>query len=97
MRGKGKDNPELVDELNLAISYLEAKENRDLIMNNFKTYSDNPENVNLSQMWKTLRKLWPKCGSNLPSAKKNHKGKVISGPRGLKKLLAKEYRERLRT
>ena len=62
-------------------------------MKNFKSYSDNPEQINMSQMWKTLQKLWPKCVNSLPSAKKNHRGKVISGPRGLKKLLAKEYRE----
>ena len=92
-----KENQEKIESLNKAISKLEAKENRDLIMENFKHYSDNPEQINLSQMWKTLKKLWPKCGNSMPSAKKNHRGKVISGPRGLKKLLAKEYKERLRT
>ena len=47
-------------------------------------------------MWKTLKKLWPKCGNSLPTAKQNHKGKIIYGPNELKKLLAKEYKERLR-
>ena len=32
-----------------------------------------------------------------PTAKKNHKGKLITGPSELKKLLAKEYKERLRS
>ena len=66
-------------------------------MDNFKHYSDNPESINLMQMWKTVRKLWSKCGGTLPTAKKNHKGKIISGPSELKKLLAKEYKERLRS
>ena len=47
-------------------------------------------------MWKTLRKLWPKNANSLPAAKKNHKGRIVTGPTELKKLLAKEYKERLR-
>ena len=47
-------------------------------------------------MWKNVRKLWPKCGNTLPTAKKDYKGKLVSCPRGLKALLAKEYKERLR-
>ena len=33
----------------------------------------------------------------MPTAKKNHRGKIVSGPHELKKLLAKEYKERLRS
>ena len=33
----------------------------------------------------------------LPAAKRSHDGKLVSEPTELKKLLAKEYRERLRT
>ena len=47
-------------------------------------------------MWKLMKKLWPKVETKLPSAKKNHKGQVISEPNSLKLLLAKEYKERLR-
>ena len=47
-------------------------------------------------MWKRMKKLWPKVETKLPSAKKNHKGQVISEPNSLKLLLAKEYKERLR-
>ena len=92
-----KENQKKVDNLNEIISNKEAEENRRIIMDNFKHYSDNPESINLMQMWKTVRKLWPKCGGTLPTAKKNHKGKIISGPSELKKLLAKEYKERLRS
>ena len=44
-----------------------------------------------------MKKLWPKHGNNLITAKKNHKGKLVSGAREIKTLLAKEYRERLRS
>ena len=37
-------------------------------------YSDDPERINPTQMWKTLQKLWPKCGTTLPTANNNHKG-----------------------
>ena len=47
-------------------------------------------------MWKLNKKLWPKCGGVLPAAKKNHKGKLVSNPKAIKKLLAREYKDRLR-
>ena len=34
------------------ISDIEAKENRKLIIKNFKSFNDNPEEVNLGQIWK---------------------------------------------
>ena len=43
-----------------------------------------------------MGKLWPKVGATLPAGKKNHSGRIISEPSELKKLLAKEYKERLR-
>ena len=51
----------------------------------------------MSGMLKLMKKLWPKHGNNLITAKKNHKGKLVSGAREIKTLLAKEYRERLRS
>ena len=59
--------------------------------------SQNPENINLGHVWKLLNKMWPKCAVSLPTAKIDHKGKVISAPVALKNLLSKEYKERLRT
>ena len=93
MMVKGEDSTK-IDDLNKAIAEIEAEENRAIIMEQFKEYSENPENIKLTQMWK---KIWPKCGTSLPTAKKNHKGKLITGPTELKKLLAKEYKERLRS
>ena len=79
-----------VEDLNEIISNTEADINRNKILKHFKSLSENPDNVNLNQVWKTMDKIWPKVGSNLPSAKKNHKGRIISEPNELKLLLAKE-------
>ena len=46
--------------LNNEICNLEAEENRNKLVENFKQVSDNPENVNVAKMWKLLNKLWPK-------------------------------------
>ena len=95
LRKKGfKEN---IDAINQDISNLEVQENRNLIMKHFKTFSEDPEKVNLTQMWKNMKKIWPKFGSNLPTAKKDHNGKIITDPKSLKSLLVKEYKERLRT
>ena len=43
-----------------------------------------------------LKNICPKIKPILPSAKKNHKGKIVSGKNELRKLLEKEYNNRLR-
>ena len=43
-----------------------------------------------------MDKLWPKCGVITPTAKLNHIGKMVSAPKEIKDLMAKEYKERLR-
>ena len=91
---KSKSEAAVLDE---EISNEEAEINRNKIMQNFKSYSEDPENINLGQVWKTLNKLWPKFGVSVPSAKKDHMGKFVTAPSKLKKLLAKEYKGRLRT
>ena len=65
-------------------------------MKHFKKFNDNPENVNITEMWKALKKVCPKFKSNVPVAKKDFKGKLITEPKEIKKLLAKEYKQRLR-
>ena len=97
---KDCDNPDdkrKLDKLNIEIASIEAEENRGKLMENFKYFSDNPEKIDMSKMWKLMKKLWPKHGNNLPTAKRNHKGKLVTGAREIKSLLGKEYRERLRS
>ena len=80
-----------------AIATTEAEANRNKIIENFQSFSQDPENVNLGHVWKVMNKVWPKFGTSVPSAKKDHKGRIVSEQNELKKLLAKEYKERLRT
>ena len=44
-----------------------------------------------------MKKLWPKEGVTIPTAKRNNKGKVVTGPREIKNVLAREYKDRLRS
>ena len=90
-----KHVPQVIKDLEEKISSIETEENRKKIMNNFKYFSENPESIQMSRMWKLLKKIWPKFNSQ-STAKKNHKGDIISNPNALKLLLAKEYKERLR-
>ena len=85
-----------IEDIEINISKLEAAENRESIIENFKKFSQNPEKNNLQEMWKVLNKIGPKFKSTVPTAKLNHKRKLISNPDEIKKLLAKEYRQRLR-
>ena len=90
-------NKKEINNLEIEIADMEAKNKRSKILKFFKKYSENPERVNLNEVWRTLEKLWPKVQKKIPIAKKNHFGQIISEPKLLKKLLAKEYRIRLRT
>ena len=89
------DKNEEIKKLEEIISSIEAEENRKKILNNFKYFSENPEMIEMSKMWKLLKKIWPKYESK-STAKKNYKGEIISNPSDLKVLLAQEYKERLR-
>ena len=73
------------------------EEQRNLIFENFKTFSDNPGGIQRNNMWKLVRKLWPKTGSSLPIAKKNYSGRIVSSPQDIKQLLSQECVERLRS
>ena len=96
MKEETPEIKKMVEALDKEIGEKEVFDNREKIMKYFKSFSDNPESINLQEMWKINKKLWPKCGNNFPAAKKNHKGKLVSIPGALKKLLAKEYKDRLR-
>ena len=85
-----------IEKLEYAISDPEAKYNKEKIMKQFQSFSQNPEKINLNQVWKTLKRMCPKIKPKLPAAKKNHRGEIISEPEKLKVLLAQEYKYRLR-
>ena len=85
------------EDIERNIAELEALEIRNEIMKNFKLYSENPENISMQKMWKVFKRLSPKSAPTLPTAKRNHKGKIVSGPKEIKILLGKEYKNRLRS
>ena len=87
----------MVDSIEHKIAKIEAKENRDKVIKKFKRFSEDPENINLQEMWKVLKSIGPKFKKTVPMAKKNYKGKIISNPHELRKLLAQEYKLRLRS
>ena len=88
---------EKIFEISHAIADEEARENRDIILKIFKEISEDPDKINLQQMWKMSKKLWPKNIISLPTAKRNHMGKIVTGPRDVRNVLAKEYKNRLRS
>ena len=83
-------------ELETRIADAESEKNRDKIMKHFQSFSSNPENVNLQQVWKVMNKIWPKVKPKLPTGKKNYSGVLVTESNQLKKLLEEEYKERLR-
>ena len=94
---KNVHSKRVLQDIEEDISKQEAEMNRDFIINTFKKFGNNPENVNLVEMWKILKKMCPKHKNTVPIAKRDYKGKLVTDPKQLKKLLSKEYNQRLRT
>ena len=85
-----------IEQINTKIAEFESEQIRNEILKRFAVFSQNPENINLTCMWKLLKKISPKVKPSMPTAKRNNKGEIITGPNEIKKLLAKEYENRLR-
>ena len=94
---KDDANENEIEETNVSIADTEAAENREKVLKHFQYFSENPESIDMQKMWKSLKEICPKVKPILPSAKKNFKGKIISGKMEIKNLLANEYKNRLRT
>ena len=84
-----------VDKLTKQIASILEEEGRSKAYR-FKQYCDKDRTLNLTEMWKLKKKLWSKKKSALPVAKRNFQGKHVTAPADLRKLLLKEYQERLR-
>ena len=88
------------DTLNVdkKISEILSRENRDKIAKTFRKLNTYPDEINQNQMLKCFKHMFPKEEvNNLPSAKYNHFGVLVSTENELKELLTKEFTERLRT
>ena len=75
---------------------LAAVENRNKVVNNFKSLSDTDGTLNTNGMWKLKKKLFPKHVQSVPTAKKDSQGNLISTQEELKKLYLRTYQKRLR-
>ena len=87
-----KEKIQLIDE---KIADLKAKENFERLSENVKHLMDNTDNLNTIKMWQ-LRKKFSKKKTDVPTAKKNEKGELITAPSQLLRLYEATYRERLR-
>ena len=93
---KCNETGDMLVDLEYKIADMEAIEIRNKLLEVFNQFSDNSENISVKKMWKLLNNISPKVGNEAPTAKINHKGKLISGAKNLKILMLNEYKQRLR-
>ena len=73
-----------------------VKENRDKVIENFKSFGENQGSVNTNGMWNVKKKIFPKINPTKPTGKKNSRGQIITSPEGLKILYLETFKQRLR-
>ena len=96
-RYKIKQNGKSTHDVEKEIVEEIKREKIEQLKNKLNSFSRlNSEKVNSAGIWKYLKKINPKISNSLPCAKYNHMNELISEPLELKKLLLKEYVERLR-
>ena len=78
------------------ISQMSSEENRNVVMNNFKSLSNVDGSTNNMGIWNIKKKVFPKNAEALPFAKKDVTGKVVSSQKELKQLYLDIFTHRLR-
>ena len=97
LRNNVEDNSsQELKDLNANIAIIIAEEER-MKCHTLKKFWDQSGSINLSEMWKLKKKMWPNKQASLPTAKINHKGRLASSAKDIKSALRKEYMERLRS
>ena len=91
-----EDLDDELEELERKIAKECAKENRDKVTENLKSFGDNQFSVNTNGMWNVKKKIFPKNPQTKPTGKKNARGQIITSPEGLKLLYLETYKHRLR-
>ena len=87
-------NKEL-EEIILQISEACAEDNKRAISKLSSFVSDPTENFNQAKVWKVKKKLIPNNTAEPPSAKRDEYGNLITEKEQIKKLLVRNYQERL--
>ena len=59
----------------------------------FKQFCDETNSVNIAEMWKLKKTLWPKKQESLPTGKLNNKGQMVTNTDEIKELYSNEFRE----
>ena len=88
---------EEIRSLEEKIYCLESKIKRNEIFSSFSQFNENQEKIIMDKMWNFMEKICPKFKQDVPVAKYNHQGILITEPDEMKKLLASEFKERFRT
>ena len=79
------------------IAQLEEEEYRNKILEILNKNASNYHNININDIWTALDKINPKFQIPVSSAKLDHQNKLVTDQAELRKLLAREYKERLRS
>ena len=96
LKDSNTNNIDELEHLNVKIANTIAEEER-LKCHVMKNFCGQNGSVNVSEMWKIKKKLWPNKASTLPTAKLNHQGNLVSTASEINKIMRKEYEERLRS
>ena len=94
LRTEHKDSEE-VKKLTEKISTILEEEGKSKAYK-FRKFCDKGNTLNVTEMWKLKKKIWPKKKSALPVAKQNYKGRLLSAPSDIRHLLLMGYKDRLR-
>ena len=63
----------------------------------FKQFCNESNSVNIAEMWKLKKSIWPKKQESLPGGKINNQGHMVTDSEEIKELYFNEFKERLRS
>ena len=78
-----KHNSQEISSLNVSIANMIANQER-IKCHKMKMFCDQSGSINVAEIWKMKKKMWPSKPASLPQAKINHKGKLISSGTDIK-------------
>ena len=93
------ENQDILDEIEdieKKLAELVAKQNSEKVKKNFGSLSSHDSNLNVNGMWALKKRIFPKNPPNLPEAKKDINGKIITSHKDYKNLYLDSFVHRLR-